>query len=322
MKAVFYRGAGGPEVIRLEERPAPVPGPDEVLIRVAGAGVNRPDIIQRRGFYPPPPGVTEVPGLEVSGAVEAIGTRVTEWKPGDRVAALVAGGGYAELCVAPEGQCLPVPEAQTLVDAAALIETSFTVWAHLFGRGRLQPGERLLVHGGASGIGTTAIQMAKLWGCTVAVTAGTDERCQACLELGADQAINYRTQRSTDVLGESSMDVVLDMVGGEILNENLKVLAPEGRHVSIAFLGGQDAKIDVKLVMTKRLVLTGATLRARPEPFKRGLRDEIRERLWPWFEEGALRPVISHRLKLAAAAEAQQILERSEHFGKVVLLCR
>jgi len=319
MKAVVYRGAGGPEVVATEDRPEPEPRPDEVLIRVAGAGVNRPDIIQRNGYYPPPEGVTDVPGLEVSGTVEKIGPEVSEWSVGDRVAALVAGGGYAELCAAPEGQCLPVPDRLELAEAAALVETTFTVWAHLFDRGRLRPGERLLVHGGASGIGTTAIQMAKRWGCSVAVTAGSEARCAACIDLGADEAIDYKAQSFAEVLGEASIDVVLDMVGGDTLDENLKVLAPEGRHVSIAFLGGRKATIDVKRIMAKRLTLTGATLRARPEPFKRAMRDAIRELVWPWVEAGELRPIISHRFPLEEAAQAQQLLENSQQFGKVLL---
>ncbi|MGF1509100.1 MAG: NAD(P)H-quinone oxidoreductase [Myxococcota bacterium] len=324
MRAVEYTGAGGPEVIRLAQRPFPEPGENEVLIKVRGAGVNRPDLLQRAGLYPPPSGATDVPGLEVSGVIEGLGTAVWEWAVGDEVAALVSGGGYAEWCVAPAGQLLPVESTLDLLEAAALPETVFTVFTNLFESARLIPGERLLVHGGASGIGTTAIQLASMSGNPVAVTAGDDVRAEKCRALGAELAVNYRTQDFVqafrDHFGEARpFDVVLDMVGGDYLARNLSLLRRGGRHVNIAFLRGRRAELDLFEVMSQRLWLTGSTLRARSLQDKRRIRDAVRSKVWPWFLSSQLTPVISHRFPLAEVADAQMVLERSEQFGKVVL---
>ena len=308
MQAARIREPGNPEVIEIKEIFAPVPGPDEVLIRVHAAGVNRPDLLQRQGKYPPPPGITDTPGLEVAG--EIVGT-------GEKVCALIAGGGYAEYAVAPKGQCLPIPAGLSMVEAAALPETVFTVWNNVFVRGALKTGETLLVHGGASGIGTTAIQMAKAHGARVIVTAGSDDKCAACLKLGADQAINYRTQDFSEVL--SNIDVVLDMVGGDYVPKNLKVLRDGGRHVSIASMNGSKVEIDIRTLMQKRIVMTGSTLRNRSVAEKTELARGIRETVWPWIEAGKIKPVIYKTFPLAEAAQAHAALESGDHFGKIVL---
>lgn len=309
MKAVRIRAFGAPETLEIQETSIPLPGPDEVLVRVRAAGVNRPDLLQRAGKYPPPPGITDIPGLEVAGEIVATG---------ENVCALIAGGGYAEYAVVPKGQCLPVPRGLSMIEAAALPETVFTVWNNVFVRGGLKSGETLLVHGGASGIGTTAIQMAKAHGARVIVTAGSDDKCAACIRLGADQAVNYKTHDFGDVL--SNIDVVLDMVGGDYVPQNLKVLRDGGRHVSIASLHGSKAEIDIRTVMQKRLVLTGSTLRNRSVAEKTALAQGIRETVWPWIEAGKLKPAIFKTFPLAQAAEAHEALEKGDHFGKIVLV--
>jgi NADPH2:quinone reductase len=299
-------------------RPRPRATEGEVLVRVAAAGLNRPDILQRLGKYPPPPGVTDIPGLEVAGMV--VESRDPSWQAGDRVCALVAGGGYAEYVAVPGGQCLPVPDGMTMTEAAALPETLFTVWNNVFVRGRLQAGETLLVHGGASGIGTTAIQMAKARGAHVIVTAGSDDKCAACRRLGADIAINYKTQDFAQVAKESGgADVVLDMVGGDYVAKNLDLLNEGGRHVSIAFIGGTKAEIDIVQVMRKRLTLTGSTLRPRPVAEKEALAASIRAEIWPLVANGTIKPVIFRTFPLKEAGLAHQALEKGDHIGKIVL---
>jgi NADPH2:quinone reductase len=299
-------------------RPRPRATEGEVLVRVAAAGLNRPDILQRLGKYPPPPGVTDIPGLEVAGMV--VESRDPSWRAGDRVCALVAGGGYAEYVAVPGGQCLPVPDGMTMTEAAALPETLFTVWNNVFVRGRLQAGETLLVHGGASGIGTTAIQMAKARGAHVIVTAGSDDKCAACRRLGADIAINYKTQDFAQVAKESGgADVVLDMVGGDYVAKNLDLLNEGGRHVSIAFIGGTKAEIDIVQVMRKRLTLTGSTLRPRPVAEKEALAASIRAEIWPLVANGTIKPVIFRTFPLKEAGLAHQALEKGDHIGKIVL---
>ena len=324
MRAIEIQGAGGPEVLHPCTRPDPQPGPGEVLLEVAAAGVNRPDIMQRIGIYPPPPGASDLPGLEVSGTVRAVGPGVAWPRVGDAVCALVAGGGYAERCVAPAPQCLPIPPGVDLVDAAALPETFFTVWTNLFEDGRLGPGQTALVHGGASGIGTTAIQLARAFGAQVVVTAGGPDRCARCRELGADLAVDYKREdfveaakAFTDGVG---VDVVLDMIGGDYLPRNLACLKPGGRHVTIAFMRGKSPEIDLFALMRKRLTLTASTLRARDVREKGRIADALRTFVWPRFADGSLRPVISHRLPLEDAAEAHRVVEASQHVGKVVLV--
>jgi|GEM_PF-11679 NADPH2:quinone reductase len=308
MHAIRIREFGDPEVLEIKEISMPIPGPDQVLVRVHAAGVNRPDLLQRIGKYPPPPGITDTPGLEVAGEIVATG---------EKVCALIAGGGYAEYVAVPKGQYLPIPQGLSMIEAAALPETVFTVWNNVFVRGALQPGETLLIHGGASGIGTTAIQMAKAHGARVIVTAGSDDKCAACIKLGADQAVNYKTQDFSEVL--SDIDVVLDMVGGDYVPKNLKVLRDGGRHVSIATLNGPKAEIDIRMVMQKRLVLTGSTLRARSVAEKTALAEGIRETVWPWIEAGKVKPAIYKTFPLAQAAQAHKALEQGDHFGKIVL---
>ncbi len=324
MKAIAIREPGGPEVLVPVERPVPEPGPGELLIRVAAAGVNRPDVFQRMGMYPPPPGASELPGLEVSGIVEAVGEGVTRFRSGDAVVALLAGGGYAEYAVAPEATTLPAPQGIPLVDAAGLPETVFTVWSNVFERAYLDRGEWLLVHGGASGIGTTAIQLAKAFDAHVIVTAGSDEKCRFCLELGADAAINYRTEdfveRVKAITGGRGVDVVLDMVGGDYVPRNIAVLAEGGRHVSIAFLKGPKVELNMLPVMLKRLTLTGSTLRSRPLAFKAALAEEVERHVWPLLADGRFRPVIDSRLPLEQAAHAHRRMEQSAHIGKILLV--
>ncbi|MBX3623216.1 MAG: NAD(P)H-quinone oxidoreductase [Rhizobacter sp.] len=326
MKAIEIASYGGPEVLRLAERQSPSPGAGEVLIRVAASGVSRPDVLQRKGHYPVPPGASDLPGLEVAGTVvdgdrEAL--RSAGFKPGDRVCALVAGGGYAELCVAPVGQCLPVPAKLSDVEAASLPETFFTVWSNVFDRGRLQAGETLLVQGGTSGIGVTAIQLAKAAGATVIATAGSDEKCAACLSLGADHAINYR---SADFVAEvlritekRGVDVVLDMVAGDYVSRELSCLAEDGRLVIIAVQGGVEARVDAGVVMRKRLTVTGSTLRPRPVGFKAAIAQALRAKVWPWLESGTVKPVIFKTFPAEQAAQAHALMESNEHIGKLVL---
>ncbi|MFN3944093.1 MAG: NAD(P)H-quinone oxidoreductase [Allosphingosinicella sp.] len=325
MLAIDPAGPGGPEVLAPVRRPVPRPGPGEVLIHVAAAGVNRPDVMQRLGLYPPPPGAPTIPGLEVAGEVVAAGEGA-EALLGQQVCALVAGGGYAEYCAAPAGQCLPVPAALTPVDAAAMPETLFTVWVNLFERAYVADGDRVLVHGGTSGIGTMAIALGRLFDLTVIVTAGSDAKCARALELGAAHAINYRTadfveevKRITDGAG---VQAVLDMVGGDYVPRNLACLAEDGRHVSIAAQRGAKAEIPLWPVMAKRLTLTGSTLRARPVAFKSAVADEIARTVWPHAAEGRLKPVIDSTFPLAEAAEAHRRMEAGDHVGKIVLTVR
>lgn len=326
MRAVEVAVFGPPEGLRLTERPLPQPAAGELLIRVAASGVNRPDVIQRKGHYPPPPGASDLPGLEVAGVVEsgdAAAMAQAGIRVGDRVCALVAGGGYAEYCVAPVAQCLPVPQDLSDVEAASLPETFFTVWSNVFDRARLQAGEALLVQGGSSGIGVTAIQLARARGATVIVTAGTDEKCAACLALGAQHAINYKTQdfvsearRITDGRG---VDVVLDMVAGPYVAREVECLAEDGRIVIIAVQGGLKAEFDAGLVLRRRLTITGSTLRPRPVAFKAAIAQALREQVWPLLASGAVKPVIHSTFAAADAARAHALMESNQHVGKIVL---
>ncbi len=316
--------AGGPEVLQPVERPVPRAAPGEVLIEVAAAGVNRPDIMQRRGLYPPPPGAPTILGLEAAGTVVAVGEGVAESLIGTPVCALLAGGGYAEFCVAPATQCLPVPAAISMAEAACLPETLFTVWSNLFQRAYAREGESLLVHGGTSGIGTMAIALGRLFDLTVIVTAGSDGKCGRAIEIGAAHAINYRASDFVEevrrITGGRGVDIVLDMVGGDYVPRNLACLAEEGRHVSIAVQRGVAAEISLWDVMRKRLVLTGSTLRARSPEFKMLLAQEIEQNVWPDVERGRLRPVIDSLFPLADAAEAHRRMESGKHVGKIVLV--
>lgn len=323
MTVVQYAGPGGPEVIRLSQRSLPQPQTQEVLVQVAAAGVNRPDILQRMGVYPPPPGASDVPGLEVSGRVIAVGPDVSWPAIGDEVCALVAGGGYASHCLVPAGQCLPVPVGVSLQDAASLPETYLTVWTNLFEDGRLGPGDRALVHGGAGGIGSTAILLAKAFNAEVAVTAGGPERVQFCRDLGADLAIDYHTEDYVEAVkawAPEGVQAVLDMVGGDYVPRNLSCLGTGGRHITIAFLRGLSAEINLFEVMKKRLVLTGSTLRARSAYEKARLTRAVRTQVWPRFADGGLKATVCARFPLAQAAEAHSLLEQSQQRGKVLLI--
>ena len=323
MTAIEITEPGGPEVLRPTERPRPAPGVGELLIEVAAAGVNRPDVLQRRGGYPPPPGASDIPGLEVAGTVAALGPGAHGWRLGDRVCALVTGGGYAEYCTAPTAQCLPVPEGFDMVQAAALPETFFTVWTNVFQRGRLQAGERFLVHGGSSGIGTTAIQIAAARGARVFATAGSADKCAACEKLGAERAINYRDEDFVavvkDLTGGEGVDVILDMVGGDYIQRNIKALRTEGRIVFIAFLGGSKAEIDFLPLMLKRATITGSTLRPRSVEQKSVIADELRAEVWPLLDAGRIAPVIDSSYPLADAADAHRRIDDGDHIGKIVL---
>ena len=322
MTAITLPRFGAPDALTPAHRPVPSPGPGEVLIKVAAAGVNRPDVLQRLGHYPPPPGAPDWPGLEVSGTVTALGDGVSRWQVGDSVCALLAGGGYAEYCAAPQEQVLPVPEGLSMVEAAALPETVFTVFANVVEIGRLKRGERLLVHGGSSGIGTMAIQMARALGAEVFATAGHAEKCAACERLGAN-AINYREQdfvaEVMRLTGDEGVDVVLDMVGGSYVARNLSVLRMDGRHVSIAFLESPKVELNLLPMMLKRLTLTGSTLRPRSPAEKGVLAARLMERIWPLIEAGEIRPVIDSRFPLTDAAEAHRRMETSAHIGKIML---
>ncbi len=323
MTVIEITKPGGPEVLMPTKRRLVPPEPGEVLIRVQAAGINRPDVLQRQGGYPPPKGVTDIPGMEVAGSIVASGLKVSEWRVGDEVCALVSGGGYAEYCSAPAGQCLPVPIGLSMVEAAALPEAFFTVWANVVDRAELKPREILLVHGGASGIGTTAIQIARVLGARVFVTAGTDEKCQACRDLGAEVAINYRTEDFQAVVKERSegrgVDVILDMVGGDYIQRNIDSLAPNGRIVFIAFLKGIKAEVNFLPVMLKRLTITGATLRVRSIEEKAGIAKSLRRSIWPQIEAGRIKPVIHATFPLAQASEAHRLMESGVHIGKIVL---
>jgi putative PIG3 family NAD(P)H quinone oxidoreductase len=324
MAAVEIAEPGGPDVLRPTRRPVPQPGPGEVRIQVAAAGVNYPDLLQRRGAYPPPPGASDLPGLEVAGTIDAKGAGVDGWAVGDRVCALLAGGGYAERCLAPAPQCLPVPAGVDDVAAAAIPETFFTVWANVFERGRLLAGESLLVHGGAGGIGTTAIQLAHAFGARVFATAGSPEKCAACVRLGAERAIDYRQEDFVAVVREATggrgVDAVLDMVGGDYVGRNLACLAMEGRLIQIAFLKGSRVELDLFTIMQRRLTLTGSTLRPRSVEEKGTLARALRERVWPLLEAGRVRPVIDTTFPLARAADAHRRIESGRHIGKIVLV--
>jgi NADPH2:quinone reductase len=323
MLAVVISQPGGPEVLQVQERPAPVVGEREVLIRVRAAGVNRPDISQRMGNYPAPPGFPpDIPGLEVAGIVESCGKGVGRWKAGDAVCALVGGGGYAEFVNVPEGQCLPVPGGWSLAEAASLPETVFTVWHNVFQRGRLQKGEKFLVHGGSGGIGITAIQLAAAFGARVFATAGSDEKCAACISLGAERCINYKKEDFAEALKQEGVDVILDMVGGEYIAKNLKLLRPDGRLCFINAMAGAKGEIDVFSMMSRRLTLTGSTLRVRDAAFKSGLAAEIERLVWPLFQEGSFKPVVYAEYGLAEAAKAHAMMESSGHIGKIVLVLR
>ncbi len=323
MKAIEIREAGGPEVLQACRRPIPQAGEGEVLIQVAAAGVNRPDVLQRKGGYPPPSGASDLPGLEIAGEVVAQGPNCTAPALGAKVTALVTGGGYAEYCVAPARQCLPVPQGLSLVEAAALPETYFTVWSNVFDRAGLQAGETLLVQGGSSGIGTTAIQMAKAFGAKVLATAGNAEKCAACEALGADRTVNYREQDfvaiAKEETGGKGVNVVLDMVGGSYIEREIAALAPDGRLVFIAFLGGSKAEINFLPVMLKRLTVTGSTLRARSIDFKAAIADNLAKSVWPLLESGRMKPLLHAGFPLEEAAEAHRLMETSTHIGKIML---
>lgn len=324
MRCIDPDTAGGPEVLRIVERPVPVAGPGEVLVRVAAAGVNRPDVMQRQGKYSPPPGAPSIPGLEIAGTIAALGPDTDGAIEGQPVCALIAGGGYAEYVAVPIGQCLPVPDALSMVEAAAIPETLFTVWTNLFERGYASEGDTVLVHGGTSGIGTMAILLGKLFGLTVIVTTGSAAKCAAAVELGAAHAIDYREEdfvaRVQDITAGRGVDVVLDMVGGDYVPRNLKCLAEDGRHVSIAVQRGAEATVPLFEIMRRRLTLTGSTLRARDAEFKAMVADELARHVWPHFEAGALKPVIDRTFPLADAAEAHRRMEGGDHIGKIVLV--
>ncbi|WP_085901485.1 NAD(P)H-quinone oxidoreductase [Kiloniella majae] len=323
MTAIEIKEYGDADQLAPAHRAVPTPVGDEVLIKVSYAGVNRPDVIQRKGLYPPPPGESDIPGLEVSGTIVKLGAQVTQYALGDQVLALVGGGGYAEYCTAPVGQCLPVPKSLSLEQAAALPETYFTVWSNIFDRCELKSGETILIHGGTSGIGTTAIQLAKAFGANVITTAGSDEKCQACRDLGADLAINYKTQdfveESKKFTKKKGVDVVLDMVGGDYIQRDISCLGTDGRLCFIAFLSGSQADVNFMPVMLKRLKITGSTLRARSREFKAQIGKNLIEKVWPLIEDGKLGPLIYKTLSLQEAAEAHKLMESSKHIGKIVL---
>jgi len=323
MTAIEITAPGGPEVLKPTTRPLPVPKPGEILIKVAAAGVNRPDVAQRAGSYPPPPGASDLPGLEVAGEVVAVAADVTDWKVGDRACALTSGGGYAEYCVAPGSQALPIPKGLSLTEAAALPETFFTVWTNIFDRAGLKAGEKFLVHGGSSGIGTAAIQMAAAMGAEVYATAGSAEKCAACEKLGAKRAINYRTEDFFAVMREitdkKGVDVILDMVGGDYIQKDILLLAPEGRLALIAFLGGSKAEVDFVRVLMNRLRIVGSTLRPQSVAAKAVMAQGLRQNIWPLIEAGRIKPVIDSTYPMADAAKAHARMETSAHIGKIVL---
>jgi NADPH:quinone reductase len=323
MRAVEISAPGGPEMLQVRDLPKPAPKPDEILVKVAAAGVNRPDVLQRMGLYPVPPGASPLPGLEIAGEVAEVGASAKLFKPGDKVCALANGGGYAEYCAVPEVQALPVPKNISLVEAASLPETFFTVWSNVYDRGRLAPGESLLVQGGSSGIGVAAIQMAAATGNRVFATAGSDEKCAACVRLGAAAAINYRTQDFASEIkkltGGKGVDVILDMVGGDYVPMELKCLAEEGRLVFIAFLRGPKSELNILDVMQRRLTLTGSTLRPRTAGFKGRLAQSLREKIWPLIEAGRIKPEVYRTFPLEQAGEAHKLMESSQHIGKIVL---
>ncbi len=323
MKAVEIIRPGLPTVLKPCERPMPEPAADEILIKIAYSGVNRPDILQRMGNYAPPPGASDLPGLECSGEVAAVGAAVSRWKVGDKVCALLPGGGYAAYATTPAAHALPIPDGLTMAEAAALPETYFTVWTNVFQRGGLMAGETFLVHGGSSGIGTTAIQLANAFGARVFTTAGSQEKCDACLALGAEQAINYRMMDfgglTRDWTGERGLDVILDMVGGGYIERNIKALAEDGRLVMIAFLGGAEAQIDFSQIMRKRITVTGSTLRPQSVQAKAKIAEELEREVWPLLASGRVKPVMDHTFPLAGAVNAHLRMEKSAHIGTIVL---
>jgi len=324
MKAIIITQPGAPEVLQITERPIPAYAAKEVLIKVAAAGVNRPDIAQRKGHYPPPAGAPQdIPGLEIAGTITHIGADVSHLKVGDEVCALVTGGGYAEYCNVPEGQCLPIPQDLSFIEAASLPETFFTVWSNVFDRGRLQPGEILLIHGGSSGIGVAGIQMAKAMGNTVYVTAGSEQKCKFCEELGAAKAINYKTEDFEAIIKQATngkgVDVILDMVGGNYTPRNLQALAEDGRLVMINMMEGKDTQVDLSVILRKRLTITGSALRPRSVEFKSAIARALQQNIWPFLASGQIKPVINAVFPADRAAEAHVLMESSQHIGKIVL---
>jgi NADPH:quinone reductase len=321
MKAIIITQPGEPGVLQLQERPTPLPGENEVLIKVMAAGINRPDVAQRKGSYPAPPGApADIPGLEVAGVIEQCGPLVKRWQQGDKVCALISGGGYAEYAVAHAGTCLPVTNSLSFEEAGSLPETVFTVWHNVFERGKLQTGENFLVHGGSSGIGITAIQLAKAFGAKVFATAGSEEKCKACLALGADKCINYKIEDFEDALKAEGVDVILDMIGGDYIPKNLRLLKTEGRLVFINAMKGNEATFNVHDVMRRRLTITGSTLRNREISFKAQLAAEVEKHVWPLLDNGKFKAVIYKTFLLEEAAKAHALLESSEHIGKIVLV--
>ena len=323
MKHIKITEFGGPDVLQIAECDVPVPGKNQVLVKVTAAGINRPDVMQRQGRYPPPPGVSDVPGLEIAGEVVQLGDGVTWPNKGDGVCVLVAGGGYAEFAVADASLCLPVPDGLTPIEAAALPETFFTVWSNLFDRAGLKAGESVLIHGGSSGIGTTAIQLAKAFGATVFTTAGNEEKCKVCRELGADLVINYNDEDFVEACRNATagngVDVILDMVAGDYTNRNIAVAAVEGRYVIIAGLRGFSAEVSIRSIMLKRLVITGSTLRPRPVAFKAAIAAGLRKQVWPLLESGQVKPIIHTVLPLSKTNEGHRLMESSRHIGKIML---
>ena len=320
MRAVEITKPGGPDVLQITESPVPQPAHGQIVMKVAWAGVNRPDALQRAGAYAPPPGASDLPGLEAAGEVVAVGTGVTEWSVGDQVCGLLPGGGYAEYVATPAAHCLPVPKGLSLKEAACLPETYFTVFSNVFTRGGLKAGERFLIHGGSSGIGTTAIQLAHVFGARVFVTAGSEEKCQACLDLGAERAINYREEDFVDVIrAEGGADLILDMVGGEYIPRNLKALADDGRLVQIAFLQGPKVEVNFAQLMTRRLTMTGSTLRPQSDLAKAKIVQDLREAVWPLLDAGRVRPIMDSEFPLDQASAAHARMESSGHIGKIVL---
>ncbi|MEK6783339.1 MAG: NAD(P)H-quinone oxidoreductase [Bacteroidota bacterium] len=325
MKAIVITAPGTPDVLQLQDRPQPTPGKGEVLVKVMAAGINRPDVAQRKGHYPAPLGASpDIPGLEIAGTIVETGEDCIRWKKGDNVCALVSGGGYAEFCVVPEGQCLPIPNNLNFTEAASLPETFFTVWSNVVDRAHLKPGETFLVHGGSSGIGVTAIQLAKAWGATVYTTAGTEEKCLFCEQLGATKAIHYKTVKFSDVIKDFTqgrgVDVILDMIGGDYTAANLDCLAEEGRLVLINFMRGDDTTIKLSQIMRKRLTITGSTLRARDVSFKTIVTNQLEKHVWPWLISGKVKPIVYKTFPLKEASAAHQLLESGTHIGKIVLL--
>lgn len=323
MTAIGFDAPGGPEVLKPQQRPLPQPGPGEVLVAVAFAGINRPDVLQRMGGYAPPPGASDIPGLEFAGTVVGLGEGVSRFRLGDQLCGLVAGGGYAQYVTVHESNALPIPAGLSLEEAGAIPETYFTVWSNVFQRGGLKSGESFMVHGGTSGIGTTAIQLAKAFGATVLATAGSDEKCRACRELGADHAINYRTEdfvaAAKAATGKRGVDLILDMVGGDYISRNYAAAADQGRIVQIAFLNGSKAEADFSRLMLKRLTHTGSTLRPRTISEKAAIARELEEKVWPLLAQGRCKPVIHARFPLVQAAEAHALMESNAHIGKIVL---